>query len=206
MGALVIERSAAAMLVVEMQNDLVHPGRIGAPGVTGPLARAVRDRRVVPRLASLLDRCRAAGVPVLYATKERHPAIPQPDFPPIYRVGGAAPILVHGTEGAEVVEGLAPREGDVVLPRYTSIDPSVGAGLWGALSRLGARTLVVAGVSTTMAVEGTVRAAANRGIRCVVVEDCCASVPEEWHRFSVGNVLPLLAWVAAASEVEAALG
>ena len=50
-----------------------------------------------------------------------------------------------------------------------------------------------------------VRAAANRGLRVIVVEDCCASYPEAWHRFSADNVLPLLADVVPASEVEGAL-
>jgi biuret amidohydrolase len=66
-------------------------------------------------------------------------------------------------------------------------------------------TLIVAGISTTMAVEGTVRAAANRGYRVVVIEDCCASVPEEWHRFSADNVLPLVADVVKSDEVMSAL-
>jgi hypothetical protein len=37
------------------------------------------------------------------------------------------------------------------------------------------------------------------------VADGCASVPEEWHRFSIENVLPLLADVVPAAEVVRAL-
>jgi nicotinamidase-related amidase len=200
-----LERGATAMLVVEMQNDLVHPSLAGSGGLAGRLAEAVRDRGVLPRLARLLEVCRARGVPVLYATKERHPAIPTPTSPGIYRAAGREPRLVAGTWGARVVDELAPREGDIVLPRYTSIDPSHGSEIWSVLGALGASTIVVAGVSTTLAVEGLVRAAANRGLRAVVVEDCCASYPEAWHRFSADNVLPLLADVCAADEVVGAL-
>src|SRR5205823_11705996 len=124
----------------------------------------------------------------------------------IYRRGSKNPdFLRTATRGAQVVDEIAPRHGDVVLPRFTSIDPSHGSELWAVLQRLDARTLVIAGVSTNMAVEGTVRGAANRGYRVVVVEDCCASVPEEWHRFSVEKILPLLADVSSAAEVRAAL-
>jgi nicotinamidase-related amidase len=194
------------MLVVELQNDLVHESVAERRGLAGALARAVRDRGVLPRLAGLLDACRAASVPVLYATKEREPGREPPGTAPIHRMSGPDPILVAGTWGAQVVDQVAPREGDVVLPRLVSIDPSHGSDLWPTVERLGLTALVVAGISTTLAVEGTVRGAANRGYRAVVVEDCCASVPEEWHRFSADNVLPLLADVVSARDVIGALG
>lgn len=201
-----LPRGATAMLVVELQNDLAHPSLVGGKGLSGKLAEAVRDRGVLPRLASLLARCRTAGVPVLYATKERHPSLPVPEFPGIYRAARSAePKLVTGTWGAQVLEEIAPQEGDIVLARFTSIDPSHGSELWNVLRNVGASALAVAGISTTLAVEGVVRAAANRGLRVVVVEDCCASYPESWHRFSADNVLPLLADVAPATDVEAAL-
>lgn len=195
----------AAMLVVELQNDLCSPALVNEKGLSGALARAVQRRGVLQKLPPLLEKCRARGIPVLYVTKERHPGLPQPDFPPIYAAGGNEPKLVHGTWGAQVVDEVKPQEGDIFLPRFTSIDPSYGSELWPVCERLGVRTLIVAGISTTMAVEGTVRAAANRGYRVVVVEDCCASVPEEWHRFSADKILPLLAAVAQTADVIAAL-
>jgi nicotinamidase-related amidase len=198
--------ASTGMLVIELQNDLVHPSLAERRGLTGALARAVRDRGVLARLAEVLDACRGAGVPVLYATKERAPGEPAPDHAPVYRMSGSEPILVSGTWGSQVVDEVAPRAGDVVLSRLTSIDPSVGSDLWPTVERLGLTTLIVAGVSTTLAVEGTVRAAANRGLRVVVVEDCCASVPEEWHRFSADQVLPLLADVVSAADLTKALG
>jgi gluconolactonase len=206
MAPLELPRDQIAMLVVEMQNDLVHPSLAGGEGISGKLAGAVRDRDVVAKLREVLAVCRARDVPVLYATKERHPVLPQPDHAPIYRFGSKDPdFLRHGTRGAQVLDELAPLESDVVLPRFTSIDPSYGSELWPVLDRLGVSTLIVAGVSTNMAVEGTVRGAANRGLRVVVVEDCCASFPDAWHRFSADNILPLLADVASSDEVTAAL-
>ncbi|HEX9775697.1 MAG TPA: cysteine hydrolase [Actinomycetota bacterium] len=200
-----LPRDRTAMCVVEMQNDLVSPELLEARGLRGALARAVHARRVLDKLPPVLEACRARGVPVLYLTKERDPALPQPDFPPIYGSGGADPILVRGSRGAAVVDALAPADGDLVLARATSLDPSYGSELWSVLRRLGTTTLIVAGISTTIAVEGLVRAAANRAYRVAVVEDCCASVPEEWHDFSARNVLPLLADVVRAIDVARAL-
>jgi nicotinamidase-related amidase len=104
-----------------------------------------------------------------------------------------------------VVDEIKPQESDLVLPRFTSIDPSYGTELWSICDSMGLTTLVLAGISTTLAVEGTARAAANRNYRVIVVEDCCASVPNEWHEFSVNNVLPLIGQVCSSNDVAAAL-
>src|SRR5262249_23321963 len=53
--------------------------------------------------------------------------------------------------------------------------------------------------------EGIVRASVNRGFDVVVVEDCCASYPDEWHRFSIENIMPLLATVTTSDAVLAGL-
>jgi nicotinamidase-related amidase len=194
------------MLVIELQNDLASAARAEKRGLGGALARAVRDRGVLAKLTGVLDACRARDVPVIYLTKERHPSVPVPqNAPSIYRRAGSEPSLVHGTWGAQVVDEIKPHDGDLVLPRFTSIDPSYGTELWAVIDTMRLTTLVLAGVSTTLAVEGTARAAANRGYHVVVVEDCCASVPDEWHEFSIANVLPLIAQVCSSGDVIDAL-
>jgi nicotinamidase-related amidase len=193
------------MLVIELQNDLCGSQLAEERGLRGALARAVRDRGVLQKVASVLEACRARGVPVIYLTKERHPSIPAPSHATIYKMSGSSPTLVHGTWGAQVVDEIKPQESDLVLPRFTSIDPSYGTELWSICDSMGLTTLVLAGISTTLAVEGTARAAANRNYRVIVVEDCCASVPNEWHEFSVNNVLPLIGQVCSSNDVAAAL-
>lgn len=200
-----LKPASTAMMVIELQNDLASPSIMDKRTLPGALARAVDKRGILPRLASLLDDCRRAGVNVVYVTKERHPSIPQRWTTSIQGKGGPEPILIPGTWGAQVVDEIKPQPSDIVINRYLSIDPSYGSELWSVLRNLGVDTIVCAGISTTLAVEGTVRAAANRGMRCVVVEDCCASAPHSWHDFSVQNILPLLAEVVPASEVGAAL-
>lgn len=202
---LTLNPSSAAMIVIELQNDLASPSIVDKRTLPGALARAVAKRDILPRLASLLGDCRRAGVTVVYATKERHPSIPQRWTTSVQGKGGPEPILIPGTWGAQVVDEIKPQPEDIVINRYLSIDPSHGSELWSVLRNLGVDTVVCAGISTTLAVEGTVRAAANRGLRCVVVEDCCASAPHAWHEFSVQNILPLLADVVPASEVSSAL-
>ncbi len=51
----------------------------------------------------------------------------------------------------------------------------------------------------------TVRASVNRGFEMFVIEDCCASFPDEWHEFTVKNILPLLSTVTSSDAVLTAL-
>lgn len=200
MSKLSIARADAAVLVIECQNDLVHESRAAQKGVSGALARAAQSRGILPRIQRVCAAAHAAGVPILYATIENRPEIPQPDYA-IYRWSKGQQILRPGTWGVEIHALLRPEPGDLVVHRFTGIDPSYGSALWATLGALGRRTLIVAGVSTNFAVEGTVRAAANRRFAVVVLEDCCASAAEEWHRFSMENILPLIATVASADDV-----
>ncbi|MBI1816801.1 MAG: cysteine hydrolase [Deltaproteobacteria bacterium] len=204
MSDLVLDRGRCAVVVIECQNDLIHESKIGVKGIGGALATAVRDRGVLPRISQVLQAARAAGVPVLYANKESRPGMPTTDAP-IFRWSQKHPMLIEGTWGAAVHDAIAPQPGDHVLRRVLSIDASYGSGLYGTLRALQRDTLIALGVSTNFAVEGTVRGAVNRLFRTVVVGDCCASVPEEMHRFSVERILSLLGTVTTSDAVIAAL-
>jgi nicotinamidase-related amidase len=49
------------------------------------------------------------------------------------------------------------------------------------LKNRGIETLLVCGVTTEVCVNTTVREANDRGFRCVVLSDCCASYFPEFH-------------------------
>jgi len=203
--ALTLPRDRTAVVVIECQNDLIHESRIGMPGISGALATAVRDRNVLPHIANVVRAAHVAGVPVLYANKESKPGVPTTNAP-IFRIGRRHPILLEGTWGAEVHAAIAPAEGDYVIRRFLSVDASYGSSLFGTLRALG-RTLIVAmGVSTNFAVEGTVRGAVNRLFEVVIPEDCCASTPDEMHRFAIERILALLGTITTSEDVVHALG
>lgn len=202
--ALTLPRDRTAVVVIECQNDLIHESKIGTKGIGGALAAAVRERNVLTHIAEVIQAARAAQVPVLYANKESKPGIPTTDAP-IFRMGKRNPILQEGTWGADVHPAIAPRDGDYVIRRFLSVDASYGSSLFGTLRALGRSMIIAMGVSTNFAVEGTVRGAVNRLFEVVVPEDCCASVPEEMHRFSIEHILSLLGTVTTSAAVVGAL-
>lgn len=205
MEQLALEIARCAVCVVEMQNDIVHESNIGQKGIGGVLAEQVRTRGVIPKLQRVLSVARERGVPVLYINFALKPGFPKPDTL-LHRRSRKKPTLIEGTWGVGVHEDLAPQPQDFVLERTVGVDGSYGTQLYPVLRALGRTTMIISGVSTNLAVEGVVRASVNRGFDVVVMEDCCASYPDEWHQFSIGNIMPLIATVVDANGVLAAFG
>lgn len=200
-----LDADKAAILVVELQNDMVDESKIGQKGLGGGLAEAVQRRGVLPRVARLLTAARGRGVPIFYINVENKPGFPRPRARIFDIASKRGPVLVEGTWGAATHEAVKPEPQDFVLRRTCSMDGSHGTGLYAILAHLRREQLVMTGVSTTLAVEGIVRASLNRGFEMFVVEDCCAGLPQEWHDWSIRNTLPLMATITSADEVEQVL-
>ena len=198
-----VDRSA--LLVVELQNDMVHESNIGKRGLGGRLAPEVQRRGVLDKTALVLAAARARQVPILYANMCAKPGFPRPPAPIYRRLGKGPATLIEGTWGAEVHERVAPRPEDFVLCRTVSFDGSYGTQLYPVVRMLGRSTLMILGISTNFAVEGIVRASVNRGFEMVVIEDCCASLSEEMHAWSIANIMPVFATVTTSPEVIAHL-
>jgi len=201
---LVLEGERCAVCVVEMQNDIVHESNIGQKGIGGVLAEQVSKRQVIPKLQKVLAAAREHAVPVLYINFALKPGFPKPNTL-LHRRSRKKPTLIEGTWGVAVHDGLTPQPEDFVLERTVGVDGSYGTQLYPVLRALRRTTMIVSGVSTNLAVEGVVRASVNRGFDLVVMEDCCASYPDEWHRFSIENIMPLISTVTDSESVVTAL-
>jgi gluconolactonase len=110
--------------------------------------------------------------------------------------------LVRGTWGVRPVEGLEPRDGDVVVEKQrmsafnsTTLDTK--------LRGLGARTIVVCGAWTNFAVEHTCRDGADHGYDVVVVSDGTAAISDEWQEAAMSYALTRIAEIATVGEVTA---
>ncbi|HWP66504.1 MAG TPA: cysteine hydrolase [Candidatus Limnocylindria bacterium] len=204
MAELTLDPDRAALCVVEMQNDIVHESKIGTRGLGGVLAAAVHERGVIARLANLMAAARRRGVPVVYVNFALKPGFPRPNTL-LHRRSQREPTLIEGTWGAEIHPALAATPQDFVLERTVGVDGSYGTQLYPVLRQLRRTTMLMTGVSTNIAIESIVRASVNRGFDMVVIEDCCASYPDDWHRFSIENIMPLLATVTSADAVLRAL-
>jgi nicotinamidase-related amidase len=168
-----------ALLVIDMQRDFLEPGGFGAA-----LGNDVTPlQAIVPTVRRLLDAFRARRLPIIH-TKEGH-APDLNDCPPAkrargrgtLRIGDRGPmgrVLVLGEPGNDFVPELAPEKDELVLPK-----PGKGAFWRTPLNELlrhrGIARLVIAGVTTEVCVQTTMREANDRGYDCLLVEDATES-------------------------------
>ena len=207
-----LERGAVALIVIDMQRDFVEPDGFGASlgNDVSPL------RAIVPRVRALLEGFRGAGLPVLH-TRECH--LPDlSDCPPAKRrrgspgrrIGDPGPmgrLLIAGEPGAEIVPELAPLAGEPVIDK-----PGKGAfhatDLGERLAALGATQLVIAGVTTEVCVQSTMREANDRGFDCVLASDACASYFPAFHAATLEMVRSqgaIVGWTAVTDDILGAL-
>jgi nicotinamidase-related amidase len=111
---------------------------------------------------------------------------------------------VRGQREFEILDELAPQPGEVVLTK-SSASAFTSTGIDALLRNLGAEHLVFTGVSTSQCVDLTARDAADRGYRCLIVEDAVAEDREDYHRWTLEQFQRLFGRVAQTDEVIAEL-
>jgi nicotinamidase-related amidase len=204
--------ATTALVVIDMQRDFLEPEGFGES-----LGNDVSQLRgTIEPLQAVLVGVRAAGMTVIH-TREGH--LPDlSDLPPAklhrgnatLKIGDPGPkgrILIRGEYGQDIIDELAPIEGEVVIDK-----PGKGAfyatAFGDVLAAKGITSLVVTGVTTEVCVHTTVREANDRGFECLVLSDCVGSYFPEFQRVALDMVAAqggIFGWVAPSADFLAAL-
>lgn len=153
----------------------------------------------VDKIARLLDVFRAKNWPVLYP----HVA-PKQNFD-FGRLSDKVPAIMGvAGRGYDFVEEVAPREGDILLPKK---HPSAffGTPLASYLINLGADTLVVTGCTTSGCVRGSVVDAFAYNFRVLVPQDAVYDRSQVSHAVNLFDMAEKYADVMPTDEAVAAL-
>jgi nicotinamidase-related amidase len=158
---------------------------------------------VVPTIQGLLAFFRAHRLRVIYLTVGSE----MPDFsdllphmrPFAEQIGNTAGRREH-----EILDDLAPAVGEPVLNK-TTMSAFHSSGFERLVRAWGVEQLVFTGVSTNSCVEGTARDAADRGFRCLLVEDGCGAASRQLHEATCQNFQRLLGRVDSSARVIAEL-
>jgi nicotinamidase-related amidase len=100
------------------------------------------------------------------------------------------------------VEGLAPHPEEYIVTNYNTMDGFHNTDLEQILKALKCDTLIFAGVATNLCLETTVRSAFNRGYNIIVLRDCVATINEEFQKFPINVIFPMLGEVTTAEKLE----
>jgi biuret amidohydrolase len=204
-----LDRARTAAVAIDM-----HRGHLDPAVATLPMP-AERCGPVIKRAAALFAALRERAVPVVHVVTEYRDAAEiaaNPFWASIHADASKARqgILRHnltGSPGTEIIAELRdPR--DLVVrgkKRYSSFH---GTDLEFVLRRrLGADTLILAGINTTTCVLCAAFEATNRDFRVVVAADAVDSMDgEAMHAFALRLTGAALGWPLGTDEIVAALG
>ena len=207
-----VELDRTALIIIDMQRDFLEPGGFGET-----LGNDVsRLQAAVKPLQAVLAAARAAGLLVIHTREGHRPDLS--DAPPAKvergapskRIGDQGPmgrILIRGEPGHDIVPELYPIDGEPVIDK-----PGKGAfyqtDLESMLKNCAIENLIVCGVTTEVCVNTTVREANDRGYRCIVLADCCASYFPEFHAMGLQMIKAqggIFGWVSDSNNALAAL-
>ncbi len=180
-----IDAATTALVLVDLQNDFLHPqGAYGRGAQTSP------DIAALPaRLAPLADKLRGAGgwivsthftlVPgkggtplILDHLKKLRPFLTKGDFAP-------------GGWGHALVDELQPADLSVEKVAYSAFYMSR---MEFVLRRAGIETLIFGGIVTNGGVASTVRDAHVRDLNTIVLTDGCAAFKREAHETAIADL------------------
>ena len=187
-----IDPRATALVLIDMQRDFLEPGGFGAA-----LGNDVsRLQAAVGPCRQVLGAARHRAMLIVHTREGHRPDLS--DAPrhkverghPANRIGARGPmgrILVRGEPGHDIIPELYPLKDEPVIDK-----PGKGAfyqtDLDLMLRNRGIDTLFVCGVTTEVCVNTTVREANDRGFRCIVLSDCCASYFPQFHEAGLAMI------------------
>ncbi len=190
--------SRSAVLFIECQR-----GVIGDLSVLPALAEEAQPARAA--MGRLATGARSAGVRVFHLT-----------YLPL--AGGRsanrrAPLMQRTRSSRdwdeahpamEVIPEIGLDADDVVLPRHQGISPVHSTEVLAIVRNLGIDEIVVAGVSTNLAVPLTVAGATDENFAVTVATDASVGTPREHHESMLKHSLAFIARLATVDEIVAA--
>ena len=210
-----VDADETAILVVDMQNAYASSG--------GYLDLAGFDiggaERVIAQSAKVLDAARAAGLPIIYFQNGWDPDYVEAGGPgsPNWHKSNAlrtmrarpelhGKLLARGGWDYELVEGLAPKPGDIRLHK-TRYSGFFNSQLDSVLRARGIRNIVFLGIATNVCVESTLRDGFHLEYFGIMLEDATHQAgPDFLQQAAVYNVEKFFGWVSTVADFCGAFG
>ena len=202
MAELEFDVPRTALMLVDLQNDFLHPkGAYARAGVSDPAIAALPAR-----LAPLVETMRAAGgwiVSTHFTLVQGKGDVPfiSPHLRQLRLFLGAGDFS-PGSFGQALVDELAPADLAVEKVAFSAFYQSR---LEFVLGRAGIDSLIFAGIVTNGGVASTVRDAHVRDFSLIVLDDGCAAFGDDIHQHTIAS-LSTIATIASCAEVRMALG
>jgi len=109
--------------------------------------------------------------------------------------------MTPGGPGTELMEGIEAADSDLVSTRIGGLSPVNGTDVPTLLRNLGAKTVVIAGVSTNVAIPNATLDCVNFGFNVVIPRDAITGFPVDYTDVIIKNTLSLVAKITTTDEL-----
>jgi nicotinamidase-related amidase len=190
-----------ALVVIHMQNAICKgPSPLEFLGH----ARATEEDEVIAHITRLIDAFRGRGLPVVFTAAVHPDEIDAPAYGMFWDAVKGLTVNISGSRDIEIVDELAPLEGESVVHNWP-FDVFRRTGLEERLRGEGVETIVLAGVSTGMAVIIAAYQAADRFFNLIVPADCITDGNRALHEAIMSGIMPVIGLVTTSDDVIAHL-
>ena len=198
-----LDPSKTAVVLIEYQNEFTSEG-----GVLHDAVAPVMDKTgMLPKTVAFVEAARAAGCTIMHAPITFAPGYGELSRHPYGILKGVvdSAAFVKGEWGAEIVDSLAPQEGDVVVEGKRGLDTFATTNLDFILRARGITTIALAGFLTNCCVESTMRTGYEKGYAVITLSDCVAATSEEEHDNAIKFDYPMFSSVMTSESFTEAL-
>jgi ureidoacrylate peracid hydrolase len=205
-----IDPARTAVLVVDMQNAFVHKG--GYFDLVGLDITPIQQ--IIEPCRKIIDAAHATGIRIIYLQMGCSPDLSDkgpPDSPSSLKSRVLSMMkdhpewngkfYIYGTWGAQIIEELKPREGDIVVKKQKH-DGFIGTNLDIILRTLAVKYLLFVGIATNICVESTLRHAFSLDYFPILVSDAVSPMGSNITQdATLLNVQSTFGWVANAEDL-----
>jgi ureidoacrylate peracid hydrolase len=207
---ILVDLARTALLVVDMQNAFAHKG--GYFDLVGLDITPIQ--RIIEPCRKIINAAHTAGIRIIYLQMGCSPDLSDkgpPDSPSSIKSRVLSMMKEHpewkdkfyiyGTWGAEIIEELKPREGDIVVKKQKH-DGFIGTNLDIILRTLGAKYVFFVGAATNICVESTLRHAFSLDYFPILVSDAVSQMGSSiTQEATILNVQSTFGWVTNAEDL-----
>jgi nicotinamidase-related amidase len=198
-----IDPARTAVVLIEYQNDFTSEGG----NLHDAVAPVMDSTGMLKNTVDLVTKARAAGATILHAAISFAPGYGEIADRPYGILAGVVESnsFVKGTWGAEIVEELAPQEGDILVEGKRGLDTFASTNLDFILRARGITTMALGGFLTNCCVESTMRTGYEKGYQVYTLTDCVAATSIAEHDNAIANDYPMFSRPITGAEFAAAL-
>lgn len=199
---LTLDPLKTALILLHWQKEIASPEGRNSEG----LVERLRASGTIEHTQAVLKASREKGMLVVYVNGVHRPGYPElaARQAPLAKMMIERGLMLQGTRGVEVIAQLKPLESDIVMDNFSTSGFCFTA-LDLILRNKGITNIVLTGIATNMAVESTARDGFNMGYYVYTLEDCCKSITDEMHDWTIKNILSFIGFVIDSKTYIAAL-